>query len=794
MPELIPGPEDRPGHSSSFDLLHERVRRWIWQQGWEALRDIQERSIPALLAGKQDVIVSAGTASGKTEAAFLPIASRIASSERSPRSGFDAVYVSPLRALINDQFIRMEGLCDEVGLAVTKWHGDASQGARRRALKNPSGVLLITPESLEAMLVRRGADCRRLFKGLGYLVVDEMHAFMDSARGKQLQSILHRLEIAAGGPAVRVGLSATLADELSSRRFLRPLAPDGVLVLSSASSQDIRLQVRGHLEPEREWPARRGAGSARDATPDQVEAAEDSQGADEREQEDGEQEDGEREGEEPDRSAEAGIVAHLFQTMRGSRGLIFAGSRQRVETTTDGLVRLTEAHRVPEEFLAHHGNLSREHREEAERRMKDPSRPASIVCTTTLELGIDVGHIDLVAQLGPGHTVSGMRQRLGRSGRRPGQAAVMRVYVTERPLAAGMHPLDALRRQTVQAVAMLELMLRKWNEPPAPGRLHLSTMVHQVLALVVQHGGLTAEQGWRHLVQSGVFDAVGLDLYKRVLRRMGDPEVALLEQAPDGTLLLGEQGEMVTAGRDFYAVFPSSAELRVVEAGGRSIGTVPDGVPYVVGQFLMLAGRRWRVLEVEAQRKEVVVVAARGGVPPRFGGEAVPPSQGVVQEMRRILERAEQPTFLDATAMQLLTEARQAYRRLGLHGSRVCRHEDRLLLFPWTGPRELNALLLSLTRARLEPELLGLAVAVPVARTVQLKAALASLAEGSYADPVELAGLVELKVLEKYDGYLGAELLDLAYAADRLDVEPLPIMARELLHGWPTSAGYGGDE
>jgi ATP-dependent helicase Lhr and Lhr-like helicase len=129
---------------------------------------------------------------------------------------------------------------------------------------------------------------------------------------------------------------------------------------------------------------------------------------------------------------------------------------------------MTEALGVPEEFFAHHGNLSREYREYAERRMKDTSRPASIICIMTLELGIDVGDIEAVAQLGPGHTVSGMRQRLGRSGRRPGQSAVMRVYIKETELTADSHPLEALCAQTVQTIAMLNLMLRKWNEPRSP--------------------------------------------------------------------------------------------------------------------------------------------------------------------------------------------------------------------------------------------------------------------------------------------------------------------------------------
>ena len=744
--------------SASFDLLHENVRRWIWKQGWEGLRDIQNRSIPVLLTGEHDLIISAGTASGKSEAAFLPIVSRIAASERKPGMGFDAIYVSPLRALINDQFSRIEALCEELEIQVTKWHGDVAASVKARARNNPSGILLITPESLEATMVRRGGEVPRLFRGTSYVVIDEMHAFMDAPRGKQLQSLLHRIEVAAASRIVRVGLSATLADEQLSRSFLRPLAPDQVQVLRSTSTQDIKLQVRGYVEPERRFEK---------AVAPQ---------ADDREESD------------PGNMAEAEIVAHLFATLRGKRSLIFAGSRRRVETTTVRLAERTLAAGVPEEFFAHHGNLSREHREEAERRMKDTSRPASIVCTTTLELGIDVGAIDSVAQLGPGHTVSGMRQRLGRSGRRAGQSAVMRVYVKEQALSEAAHPLDALRRQTVQAVAMLELMLEHYNEPPAPGCLHLSTLVHQVLALVVQHGGITAAQGWQLLVRSGVFASVDLDLYKRVLRRMGHPDVALLEQAPDGTLLPGKRGEVLCEGREVYSVFVGATEFKVTEQGGRAVGTVPDTVPFVPGQLLLLAGRRWRIVEVDGARKEMTVVRAHGGNPPRFGGEPVPPSDGVIAAMRRVYEGIALPSFLDRTTIGLVTEAREGFDRLGLRHQSICHHDGSLLLFPWRGPRAQTALTLALVRAGLTPEGLGLAVSVPAAQEEALQAELTVLAASPPPDALELAGLVESKVSDKYDQLLDEELLCHAYASAHLDVVAIPGLAADLLGRWPARA------
>ena len=750
-------PDPGPG-SSSFDLLDEKVRRWIWKQGWGSLRDIQERSIPLLLSADRDLIISAATASGKTEAAFLPIVSWIASHGRREGAGFDAIYVSPLKALINDQFGRIEGLCEELGIPVTKWHGDVGAGVKARARSRPSGILLITPESLEAILIRRGPEAPRLFRLLAFAVVDEMHAFMDGPRGKQLQSIMHRVETASGHRITRVGLSATLADEIAPRHFLRPGDPGAVTILASKGSQDIRLQVRGYVEPERDL-ARKPPAAA-----------------------------GDHEAADPGNTAETAIVRHLFDSLRGKRGLVFAGSRRRVETTAVGLSELTQAVGVPEEFFAHHGNLSREHREEAERRMKDPARPATIVCTTTLELGIDIGAIDSVAQLGPGHTVSGMRQRLGRSGRREGQAATMRVYVKEEPLSQATHPLDALRRGTVQAVAMLELMLERWNEPPEPGRLHLSTLVHQLLALVVQHAGITVSQGWQSLCASGVFDAVDKDLYLSVLRRMGHPDVALIEQAPDGTLLPGKAGEGVIQGRDFYAVFMGGQEYRVVEVGGRNIGTVPESQLYITGQLLMLAGRRWRIQEVDGSRKEITVVKAFGGQPPIFGGDPVPPSEGVIRAMRRTYETIAVPTFLDHVAIGLLKEARESFDYLGLRNGSVCRHGDSLLIFPWVGARRQMALFLALTRAQLEPVQLGLAISVPEVAGAKLRNELAALAHAPAPNPLDLASMVEEKAFEKYDPFLDDDLLCRAYASERIDASRLPALAGDILSRWPPAS------
>jgi ATP-dependent Lhr-like helicase len=266
---------------------------------------------------------------------------------------------------------------------------------------------------------------------------------------------------------------------------------------------------------------------------------------------------------------------------------------------------------------------------------------------------------------------------------------------------------------------------------------------------------------------------------------MGEPEVGLLEQARDGTLLPGPAGERLLESRDIFAVFMSPEEYKVIAEGGRAIGQVPGESPFTPGEMLMLAGRRWRIVEVDSERRELSVRPARGGNPPVFGGDLRPPSDGVVEEMRRVWEDLAFPAYLDATAKQLMVEARTTYDRMGLRGASVARHEGQLLLFPWVGERRQQALILALGRDELEPAQLGVAVAVSADKESALVETLNGVAGRAPPDALELAELVENKEMEKFDPFLGEELLTLAWARDRIDVEGLPDMALRLLAGFP---------
>jgi len=711
--------------SQAFGLYHEKLRRWIYDQGWDRLRDVQERAAEVVIGGARDVIISSATASGKTEAALLPICSAIAGQPEAA-AGLAALYVSPLKALINDQYDRILELCAPLEIPVHRWHGDAPAAGKARVLRSPAGLLLITPESLEAMFVRRGERVRRMYGALRYVVIDELHSFIGTARGAQLQSLVHRVDLAAGRRVPRIALSATLGDLATAADFLRPGYGAEVAVVTSVEpGGEIRLQVRGYLDPIA-------------ATPANAEPA--------------------------DRAA---IADHLFRTLRATDNLVFANSRAAVETYADMISRRAAHAGTRAEFLAHHGSLSKEIREHVEERLKDPATPVTAICTSTLELGIDVGSVDSVAQVGAPPTVAALRQRLGRSGRRPGRPAILRIYVAERELGPGSSATDALRAELVQSVAMVELLLAGWYEPPEATGLPLSTLIQQVLSITAQHGGATAGQLFDMLCGRGPFDRVGRATFASLLRDMGRHD--LIQQDNDGVLLPGGAGDRLVNHYSFYAAFRTSQDYRLV-ADGYTLGSLPVDRPILPGTLLIFSGARWRVLSVDVAQRVIELTAAEAGRPPVFPGSGGEIADEVRRAMRRLYSATEVPRYLDGAARTMLAEGRAAYLGAGHATSQIFAAGPDAVLFPWRGDRIMNTLVVVLASQGRRVGQDGLGITVGDCTPAELGQLVRALAAAPRPDPVWLAGTVRAKTHEKYDRYLSAELLDVAYAARALDV------------------------
>lgn len=616
--------------STAFDKLARPIQKWIRQQGWKELRDIQARATHVLMDGNRDLIVAASTAGGKTEAAFLPLLSQVLD-EPSEDFGFDVLYVAPLKALITDQARRLEDICRDADMPITPWHGDVSSSVKAKATKRPRGVLLITPESLEALFIRRGLEIPRLFGATRAVILDELHSVLDSERGIQMRSLLTRLEIALKKPIRRVGLSATLGDMELAKAYLRPDSPSEVeQVIAEGGSAELQLQLRGYV-----------AGDKDDEGP----------------------------------SATDAIAQHLFEHLRGSDNLVFGGARQAVEIYSDRLRALCDKEHLPQEFYPHHASLSREHRDFVERRLKDGAAPTTAICTSTLELGIDIGDVTCVGQIGAPFSVASLRQRLGRSGRRPGKPAILRQYAVEAKLTPTSNFSDRLRLGMVRAIAMIELLLEGWCEPPQREALHLSTLVHQILSVIAERGGIRAQQLFGILCRSGPFRQVDAQLFLDVLRALGQPEVALIEQASDGLLLLGANGEKLVEHYSFYAVFQTPEEYRLVSSG-KELGTLPIDNMIAPGMLLIFSGRRWLVQEVLDRDRVIMVAPAKAGVPPIFGGDPGNIHDRVIERMFDVLEGQKRPVYLDVTALELLDEARSNYTQLKFDPGRIAQLSD----------------------------------------------------------------------------------------------------------------------
>ena len=204
---------------SVFSRFPTFIREYIYASGWEELRQTQLDAARVIFEGEDNLLLSSSTASGKTEAVFFPILSELCALPLS-NDGVKVLYIAPLKSLINDQFGRMDALLDQSGIPVCHWHGDVGSSQKTKLLKNPEGILQITPESLESMLVNRPNDIPRLFSTLRYVVVDEVHTMIGTDRGNQVICLLARISRLAGCRPRRIGLSATIGDLKSAADWL----------------------------------------------------------------------------------------------------------------------------------------------------------------------------------------------------------------------------------------------------------------------------------------------------------------------------------------------------------------------------------------------------------------------------------------------------------------------------------------------------------------------------------------------------------------------------------------------
>ncbi|OIP37519.1 MAG: DEAD/DEAH box helicase [Deltaproteobacteria bacterium CG2_30_63_29] len=585
--------------------------------GWSNLRPVQEQAGEALLAGNNAVIL-APTAGGKTEASIFPTLSMMV--DDGPL-GVGALYIAPIKALLNNQEDRLGLYTEMVGLRRFVWHGDTSAHHRKKFLKEPTELLMTTPESLEVMLVSRRVDEARIFADLRVVIIDEVHALAGTDRGAHLMSVVERLARVSKHDVQRVGLSATVGNPLAILEWLQGTSRRPCCVVDPPKQPGRRQLLVVH-RPEL-----------------------------------------------------AQLSLDAAKVARGQKSLFFCQSRATTEAVAENL------RRAGTEVFVHHSAVSREERELAEERFQHGS-DACIVCTSTLELGIDVGDLDKVLQAEAPDTVSSFMQRMGRTGRRPGKVANTTFFCET-------------SEGVLQAIALIELAKAGWVESVDVEQRCWPVLIHQLLAMSLASDGITAEDAWAHLSLVHDFRGIRRVEYDRLLNWMlRDGALRLVS----GRLVLGPKAEKRFGRKNFmelFAVFSSPQTYTVLKAG-QPLGTLSQGfvdrLVEGVSAFL-LGGRAWAVLRVQHSDRTVLVEAAPRGRQPTWGG-FLPQFLGfdLCQQIRSTLLSDVVFPYLEPAAAAVLAEQRATLHDIlaAQAGVEVC--DDELRWWTFAGGR-INATL-----------------------------------------------------------------------------------------------------
>lgn len=737
---------------SIFDRYAPFVQDFIYRNNWESLRAIQVAAADAIFNTDDNVLLSASTASGKTEAAFFPILTLF--SEDMPRS-VGAIYIGPLKALINDQFMRLNELCAEVDIPVWHWHGDVPQSHKNKMLKNPSGILQITPESLEALLLHKHSYIPKLFGDLRFIVIDEVHSLMRGDRGGQTLCLIERLSKLAGVNPRRIGLSATIGDLESTGKFL-----------SSGTGRNTQIPtieakgIKWRLSMEHFYingPQASQDKEGNNSLPE-LDIATDKA---------------------PD-NADPGM-GYIFEHTRGKKCLVFVNSREECEAVTTTLRQYCEAKNEPDRFLIHHGNLSASFRETAEAVMKDDSQNCTTVTTATLELGIDIGRLERAFQIDAPFMVSSFLQRMGRTGRRDMPPEMWFVMREEQPEPRALLP-TTVPWKLLQGIALVQLYLEeRWVEPPKLDRLPFSLLYHQTMSTLASCGEMSPAALASRVLSLSYFHRISQDDFRLLLRHLLETEH--LQRTEQGGLIVGLAGERQINTFKFYAVFKENEEY-TVRWGSQELGTIV--MPPLVGEKIALAGHVWIVEEIDHKRRLVYCEQVKGKVPAYFGECPGDINTKVLERMRQVLQEDKSYPYLMRNAVARLENARHTARNSGVADEPlICLGGDMWCLFPWLGTYAFLAMERFLkVKCAERLGITGLDKSRPYFIQFKMKAdkeeffRVLAEAEKEPLDPMELVYPNEIPYFEKYDEFLPDELIRKGFAYGILGIDEMKARIR----------------
>lgn len=624
-----------------FSELPWFLREYVYNSGWPSFREIQTRAFDVFRSGDEHILISAGTSSGKTEAAMFPV---ITSLYNNPPEGIGAMYIGPLKALIDDQFQRMDPILKDSGIRITGWHGDASRTAKESLLEFPSGILQITPESLQNLISDDPSRIKRLFSELRFIIIDEVHAFMDSERGSQLLCCLQRLEVLAGCDPRRIGLSATISDPESAGQWLTADTGRHTRVIRDPRTNDRNVRIRLYRIPGKEND---DTGRKREITR---------------------------------------YYKDLYNLISGRNCIVFVNSRSDAETAGRSLMKVAEVYNRGDNVHVHHGSISKEFRKTAEDALKNPMTKDTVVATVTLELGIDVGGLDAVIQIEPPYTCSSLVQRMGRSGRRGG-VQEMTIMCLEDP-ARWWTDVEGINMELLKAISMVELSVGDgWTESPEPESLPYGLLYHQTMEYMKSGVGARFGVLVSDVLSMHPFKDISKEDYRDLLRYMVSQ--GQLERMEDGTLLIGSRGEKTVFNRDFCSVFTVKKEIEV-HCDGKTIGSIQD-MPDV-GEPIQLAGHVWEVVGVKAKEMTIDVIESDGTACNPWRSGTPPVDTRIMRGILEILRSDREYPYIDEASAARLEECRVMARANGLTSLFSENDDGSIRIRPWLGTVQFDTL------------------------------------------------------------------------------------------------------
>ena len=654
----------------------------------------------------------------------------------------------------------MDEVLSQSDISVFHWHGDVGTAQKAKFLRHPRGILQITPESLESMLINRSSDLNRIFGDLRYVVLDEIHTLAGTDRGNQILCQLTRLSRITQKDPRRIGLSATIGDVCRAAKWLE----------ADSSHRTVAPPVK---KEKLRWKLALEHFYTCDDASLQVHVEDSAK--------------------QKNKSVSDVGFEYLYDAVKDKRALVFSNSREETELVTATLRQISRARGERDRFLIHHGNLSAAIREDAERKMKEDERGAVTCATVTMELGIDIGRLERVVQVNSPNSVSAFLQRLGRSGRRGDSPEMSMVFREEKALSNA--PLSALIPwELLRAIAIIQLYIEeRFIEPPCIRKMPLSLAFHQTLSVLASSGELSPRELAERVLSLPPMQTLEKEIYRELLLSMVKED--FIELTDEKGLIVGLKGERLVSGFKFYAVFKDNEEY-TVRCESEEIGTISS--PIQKGERFALAGRVWEVLELDLSRRLIYVKSVEGKMEISWPGEGGEIHTKILRRMRKVLFEDTEYPYLMPSAKERLDAARRTARIVGMDKKMLLSlSETSACLFPWLGTRSfrtlrryiaLNAASLGISGITSE----GCYYINFKLSTLSAKEFMTHLFSILGRDGVKTKELIapsELPIVEKYDDYIPAELLRKAYSTDRLCAEEIETlfadeMKKEIENGY----------